>query len=213
MMDVRALFFCVLLGAVLCSCTMQRRLYRPGIYISRAGPAVAEVRKDAEKQTTRLQNKSKPTVLPKAQQAGFDVHEKHAITASATAYKIRKLHQPGRQVVRSPQKILVHKMERALYEDVIPNHVAKAAFRMMLISFGLLCAAFLVYAAFPELVYVTFILLIATLVYALVSLVTSVNARRDQIANDESWLRIALLALIISILIICLSLLLFILLF
>ena len=212
MISGRVFLFSLLLLVAFCSCTMQRRLYRPGFYVSGAEHAAAEVRRDAETHRMRPEGKIKPTVLPKVERPEFDIPEKVSITVCATAHKVREVDQSGLRMVSRPKKILLARREQALYDGVIPNHVAQAAFRMMLISFGLLCAAFLVYASFPELVYVTFIILIATLVYALVSLITSVHARRDKIANDKTWLRLALLALVMTILIICLAGLLFILL-
>lgn len=195
----------------LCSCSVQKRHYRRGFYLETA--AGGNHSPHTASKPAALKEKRAGTIAciaPREQPAlVFQNLPDEAIACAGrreagNAAKIKPLS------LRAPQ---LHPARRALYEGVVPSSVAKAAFRLMLIGFGLFCLAFAVSLSMPELVYVTFIILLAALVFALVSLLSAVSARRDKIANTAAWLRIALLALVISVLIICLSILLIILLF
>jgi hypothetical protein len=195
--------------AAFSACTLQKRHYRPGFYLGARGVEYASG------------NDSKPACeeIPARRAACRQPQARLKALATIDSGRCLVAHAQGRAAVTAlalkklaVSEPLLRKKHKALYESVLPNQVARAAFRMMLISFGLLGIAFLLSVTSPELVYVTFIILVATLVYALVSLISAVNARKDKIANSPAWLRLALLALILSILIICLSALLIILL-
>ena len=201
---MRTGYLCLLsAGLLLSSCSLQKRLYRPGFYIA------TQRHSTFHKKETPLELNRHEVILSSAPVTKPVLVAKPLPPSEHRSPVVHKAQAPQAQEAVGLRKSKDERPE----SGPISNDVAKASFRLMLISFFLLSAAWFCFFTFPELAYVTFIILIATLVYALVSLITAVNARKDTINNTRKWLKVAFLALVMSVLIICLTGLLIILLF
>lgn len=97
---------------------------------------------------------------------------------------------------------LITKSKKHSARPIEPNDVPKAALKMFVVSLIFLGSALYVLGTYSALVYVTVILLILAVLFALVSFFTSISARKDKINNNKNWLTIALITLIFSLLII-----------
>jgi len=182
------------------SCSIQKRHYRNGFYVSSFG----QTKKHCVNPTIPgkdLSYKAARPVLNKEEAA-------NEVTIRLIPGKETRIESVTRQArvssVKTTRKIpLLKKVTKVFYGSVIPNAVAKAGFRMMLLSLGFAGCAWLLFLTFPELVYIIVTFLLVALVFAAVSLLASVNARADKINNSPAWLFMATLDAILDILLIC----------
>jgi hypothetical protein len=208
-------FFVIPFILSLSSCSLQKRHYRSGFYTEKKSSVrnstsvkVNYQEKIVQKKYLLLTNVSQPLTFV----------EKNG-SLQLQKQKIRALHQKKLFVsllsVNPVKNFTVRKpdIKPALLSGILPNHVAKAGLRMGIISLLFLAAAYYLFLKYPDLVYITVSLLIISVIFALVSIISSASARRDKINNTKAWLNAAILSIILSMLIICCIGLFFILLF
>jgi len=201
---MRAIILSILLFTLLfSSCTIQKRHYRAGYYtVFKKGAAAANFKKIVEPAMTT--KKIDLPILFKEGSALVLQKKSIPIPKKAACFIQKKgvLAQLQNKVHRNFPSLSPIK-KNAFYTGVIPNHVAQAAFKMMLIGLVFLGLAGFFLLQFPELAYVTVTLLIITTIFAAVAAFTALNARQDKINNSETWLKLSLLSLLLSLLIIC----------
>lgn len=198
--SILILFLFVLLFS---SCSIQKRHYRSGFFIEMKQGAVAANSKKAVCHAMAPRKIALPIVI---KEQSVSMRQENSVgipkKTGRTISKKSKLTSMQKNIARIfPVLIPIKKM--AFHTGVIPDHVAKAAFRLMLIGLLFLGLAGFFLLQFPELAYVTVTLLIMATLFTAVAAFTAFNARHDKINNSETWLKLSLLTLILSLLIIC----------
>lgn len=197
---------------MLLSCSVQKRHYRKGYYFEAGHGSVSAQRLKIFPMKTSSPERIftlTPVAKEKEQKASS---EKTAVKTNLppASKHSRKFSIP--RILKS-FAALDRPVKKAFYTGVQPNAVAKAALRLMLVGLLFLGLAGYFLLQFPELAYVTVTLLIITTIFAAVAAFSAFNARQDKINNSETWLKISLLSLVLSLLIICAAVLFLILLF
>jgi hypothetical protein len=190
---------CLLLA--LCSCTLQKRHYRPGFYLSFHPAHVASLPqpKIALNKPLKAAQLKTPVFTSVSASQGSGARTTEMGKLSPARKKIFSV-QARKNISRvfSP----VAKNKKNAFRPIEPNHVPKAALKMFIVSLVFLGGALYVMASYTGLVYITVILLILAVLFALVSFFTSIGARKDKINNSKNWRTSALITLIFSLLII-----------
>jgi hypothetical protein len=187
----------VLLLALFSSCSLQKRLYRPGFTFFPHGKVATKSDKNPVQVESFQLSAGKTgnindarTILVKQ----LSIDTEFSGNARRNTYTNFQ-----RSVPVLPATTTFNKSE-APYMMVGSNSVPKAGFRTFIYSLVLFSGALYCFFNLTGLVYVTAGLLIMAFVFCLVSLLTSVSARKDKINNSKGWLVMSLITLLLDIL-------------
>jgi hypothetical protein len=191
---------CLLLA--FCSCTLQKRHYRPGVYFSfhSAHPASLPTAQKAPASPLKAAQLKTPvftsvSATGRSNQGPAEMGKLSPARKKSFSVQVRK------NIFRAMPSAHTQN-KKSIFRPIEPNHVPKAALKLLVVSLIFLGGALYVLSNFHELVYITVILLILAVLFALVSFFTSIGARKDKINNSSGWRVSALLTLIFSLLII-----------
>ncbi len=199
-MDRRIFLWLMASVFLLGSCTLQKRHYRSGYYWGLSTQRSQSVSKTLTRLPTVKRMELSPISLQPAALTSNRAEIREITHFKVPHSKKSIIENLTRPFTKQMHRISAHK--KAFYVARM-NHVPKAGFRMMVFSFLFFFGAWFLFSLFPDLVYITVGLLAIAVVFALVSLITSSNARRDRINNSPFWLLMALVAIILDILILC----------
>lgn len=181
------------------SCGIQKRHYLKGFYVP--GNKTQEITLFSEKK-----KKSPPHVErtpPRLMLVGEQEQAQAIAIPQISTKKAPVLFTKKTAINRSLQKNLSCPVKIPVFSrrDILPDDVPRAGFRLMLYGLLFLALAVGLFMLYPELVYFAVSLLIISLIFAIVSIISSVNARKDKVSNSPDGLRIAHVSIIIDILI------------
>jgi hypothetical protein len=184
------------LGVIFSSCSVQKRHYTKGLYLE----SFTTGTKSTEHSTYSAQEKLKQNLTAeKTQTFSVPLNEEVAVANKTKEKKINALSKRKNYISVFPAKISTDTI-RHEPPDPSLNRVAKAGFRMSIFSLVFLSAA--IYLLQLDIsFYLVLGVFIVALVFALVSLFTSLAAGKDRITTNRKGLRFSRFGIILSLLI------------
>jgi hypothetical protein len=183
---------------VMSSCTVQKRLYRPGLTffkpgkLVKGGEKISAIESRVQFVSCKIEDRRETLKQVKSIDVIRDGQSptpaNHSTIVASTKVKL------------APTRLLLTLRPVSSLVSVGPNSVPKAGFRTFIYSLVLFGGALYCFFNLTGFVYVTAGLLIMAFVFCLVSLLTSVSARKDKINNSKGWLVMSLITLLLDIL-------------